>query len=57
MDDAPPPRLIFTTALDFELTFCGLKIQSKPATTPDIDPEPLQPKTLTATIDAFLATP
>ena len=57
MLDVPPPKLIFKTACDLEFTFCGLRIQSIPATTPAMVPEPLHARTRTATNLAFFATP
>src|SRR4029453_13964108 len=51
--ETPPPRLMFATA--------GVewfaRTQSIPAMTPDVDPEPLQPRTRTGCSSTDLATP
>jgi hypothetical protein len=53
-----PPRDIFIT--DFPVTprdFASLTAQSIPEMTPELVPEPSAPRTLTATREAFFATP
>ena len=57
VDDAPPPRDMFTTACVLGFGFSGESIHSIPAITCEYVPEPVQPRTLTGTIVAFLAIP
>jgi len=54
--DFPPPRLIFATAFSL-LSFARLDTYSIAFMIPAVEPEPLSPRTLTATRVAFLATP
>ena len=49
--------LKFNTACVFGLGFSGLKIQSRPASTPEYAPLPVQLKIRTATKRAFFAIP
>jgi hypothetical protein len=55
--DFPPPRLRLRTAALFGFGFSGLKIQSRPAITPALVPEPAQLRTRTETKFALFAIP
>ena len=55
--DFPPPILRLRTAALFGFGFSGLKIQSRPAITPEVAPVPEQLKILTETKLALFAIP
>ena len=55
--DFPPPILRLRTAALFGFGFSGLKIQSRPAITPEVAPVPEQLKIRTETKLALFAIP